>query len=477
MKTIGQMSQQEKVHYMQTEKIPVLVGKLSIPTIISMLITAVYNLADTFFVGKIDTQATAAVGLVFPVMAIIHSVGFYFGQGSGTYISRQLGAKEYDKAEKMASTAFFYAFAIGIILTVFGLIFVRPLSILLGSTETILPYTVDYLRVILCGAAFSMSGFVLNNQLRFQGSATYAMIGICSGGIINMGLDPLFIFGFDMGVAGAALATVVSQFISLAILFLMTLRGGNLRIKFKNISFRWYYFAEIFKGGFPSLLRQALASVANTFINRAAGTYGVANPDAAIAAMSIVNRVFMFAHSALIGFGQGFQPVCGMNYGGKKYDRVREAFWFCVRVGFFILLAVAIGCFIFAGPIVAFFRKDDFDVIEIGKVALRYQMVIFPLNSFAVLANMMLQSAGKTFRASLLSAARQGLFLVPIVLILPRFIGLTGVQMTQMWGDLCSFIMTIPIVFGFLREMKSEEEALKRESENEITDAEESGSV
>ncbi len=456
---IGKMDQQEKVNYMLTERIPVLIGKLSVPTMISMIITAVYNMADTFFVGKISTQATAAVGLVFPIMAVIQAVGFYFGQGSGTFISRKLGAGESDEAAKMASTAFFYAFFIGIIGAVLGMFFTKRIAGMLGTTETTLSYTMDYLRIILFGAPFTMCSFVLNNQLRFQGSATYAMIGICSGGLINMCLDPVLIFACKLEVAGAALSTVISQIISLVILFTMTHRGGNLRIKIRNFSFRWYYFKEIFKGGFPSLIRQALGSIATMLVNRSAGAYGTENPDAAIAAMSIVNRIFMFSHSALIGFGQGFQPVCGMNYGGKKYARVREAFWFCVRLGFFVLLAIAVCCFIFAEPIIGFFRDGDPDVIAIGKVALRFQMIIFPLNSLAVLSNMMLQSAGKTLRASLLSASRQGLFLIPIVKILPLFIGLRGVQMAQMWADLCSFIVTLPIVFGFLREMKKEEKA------------------
>ncbi len=452
------MDQQEKVNYMLTERIPVLIGKLSLPTIISMIITAVYNMADTFFVGRINTQATAAVGLVLPVMAVIQAVGFYFGQGSGTFISRKLGAGESEEAERMASTGFFYAFFIGLAAAFAGGFFVSPLAGVLGATETTLSYTVDYLRIILFGAPFTMCSFVLNNQLRFQGSATYAMIGICSGGLLNMCLDPLLIFVFKLGVGGAALATVIGQLISFTILLSMTRRGGNLKVKIKSFSIRWYYFEEIFKGGFPSLLRQALGSVASLLVNRSAGTYGAPNPDAAIAAMTIVNKIFMFSHSALIGFGQGFQPVCGMNYGGKKYARVREAFWFCVRVGFVILLGIAVACFAFSEPIIgAFSKSGDKDVIEIGKTALRFQMVIFPLNSMAVLSNMMLQSAGKTLRASILSAARQGLFLIPIVTILPLFIGLKGVQMAQMWADLCSFIVTLPIVFGFLREMKREE--------------------
>ncbi|MCR4617971.1 MAG: MATE family efflux transporter [Lachnospiraceae bacterium] len=456
MKSIGKMPQQEKVAYMQSERIPVLVGKLSVPTIISMLITALYNMADTFFVGKINTQATAAVGLVFSVMAIIQALGFYYGHGSGNYISRKLGAGEFDAAADMASTGFVYAFATGIVVSAVGLVFLKPIAILLGSTETIFPYTVDYLRIILIGAPFTMSSFVVNNQLRFQGSATYAMVGICSGAILNIGLDPLFIFAFKLGVAGAALSTVVSQITSLVILLFMTRKGGNLRVSLKGVHFGWYYMAEIFKGGFPSLVRQALGSISTIFLNRAAGTYGAPVSDAAIAAMSVVGRYQMFCYSALIGFGQGFQPVCGMNYGGKKYDRVREAFWFCVRIAFFVLLAIAVVSFIFSEQIITFFRKDDLDVIRIGTVALRYQIVVFPLASIVVLSNMMLQSVGKTFRASVLSGARQGLFLIPAVFVLPYFLGLRGVQMAQMVADICSFILTLPMVFGFLNEMKKE---------------------
>ena len=466
MRSIGKMSQQEKVQYMQTEKIPVLVGKLSLPTIVSMLITALYNMADTFFVGKINTQATAAVGLVFSVMAVIQALGFYHGHGSGNYISRKLGAGEFEAAADMASTGFFYAVFTGILVTIAGLVFLDPLAIMLGSTETILPYTKDYLRIILIGAPITMSSFVVNNQLRFQGSATYAMVGICSGAFLNMGLDPLFIFGFRMGVAGAALSTVLSQLTSLTILLIMTRRGGNLRISFKGLHFGWYYVAEIFKGGFPSLVRQALGSVSSVLLNRAAGTYGAPLSDAAIAGMSVVNRYLMFCYSALIGFGQGFQPVCGMNYGGKKYGRVRDAFWFCVKIAFFVLLGIAVVSFIFAHPIVAFFRKDDPDVAAIGAVALRFQMVVFPLASIVVFANMMLQSVGKTFRASLLSGARQGLFLIPAVIFLPPFLGLLGVQMAQMIADICSFGLTLPLIFAFLREMKGEEQKLQSTEPN-----------
>lgn len=450
---VSSMSQKEKVAYMQSEPIPHLVCQMAVPTIISMLVTSFYNMADTFFVGRINTQATAAVGVVFSVMALIQACGFFFGHGSGNYISRMLGAGEYDKANTMAATGFFCAFITGIVGGILGHIFLEPLALILGSTPTILPYTKDYLGVILLGAPFMMSSLVLNNQLRFQGSASYAMVGIVSGAALNIALDPLLIFVCGMGVAGAAVATTVSQIVSFSLLFLMSRRGGNISIHIKNFRPTWYYLKEITRGGLPSLLRQGLASIAQICLNHSAGVYGGDYSDAAIAGMSIVNRVTMFANSALIGFGQGFQPVCGMNYGGKKYDRVREAFFFCVKYAAVFLLVISVVGFIFAEPVVTIFRREDADVIRIGTLALRFQAVVFPLNSWIVMSNMMLQSIGKAGRASLLASARQGLFLIPFILILPMFLGLLGVQMSQMCSDICSFVLSLPLTWSVLQEM------------------------
>ncbi|MCH5343922.1 MAG: MATE family efflux transporter [Acetatifactor sp.] len=448
------MSQQEKVAYMQSEPIPHLVCQMAVPTIISMLVTSFYNMADTFFVGRINTQATAAVGVVFSVMALIQACGFFFGHGSGNYISRMLGAGEYDSANTMAANGFFCAIIAGIAGSILGHIFLEPLALALGSTPTILPYTKDYLGIILLGAPFMMSSLVLNNQLRFQGSASYAMVGIVSGAALNIALDPLLIFVFDMGVSGAAVATTVSQIVSFSLLFLMSRKGGNISIHIKNFRPTWYYLKEIARGGLPSLLRQGMASIAQICLNHSAGVYGGIYSDAAIAGMSIVNRVTMFANSALIGFGQGFQPVCGMNYGGKKYDRVREAFFFCVKYAAVFLLVVSVVGFVFAEPVVTIFRREDPDVIRIGTLALRFQTVVFPLNAWIVMSNMMLQSIGKAARASLLASARQGLFLIPFILVLPMFLGLLGVQMSQMCSDICSFILSLPLTWGVLNEMK-----------------------
>lgn len=443
---------------MLSEPIPQLVCQMAVPTIISMLVTAFYNMVDTFFVGKINTQATAAVGVVFSVMALIQACGFFFGHGSGNFISRKLGAGEFEEANRMAATGFFSAFFTGVLLGALGLLFLEPLARVLGSTPTILPYTKDYMRIVLIGCPFTMSSFVMNNQLRFQGSASNAMVGIITGAVLNIVLDPLFIFGCNMGVTGAALATVISQMVSFLLLFLMSLRGGNIRITFRNFTPSRYYYVQIFRGGFPSLCRQGLGSISHIFLNHAAGAYGGIYGDAAIAAMSIVNRISMFANSALIGFGQGFQPVCGMNYGAKKYDRVRQAFVFCVKYAAVFLLAISLAGFIFAGPLVTLFRKEDADVIRIGTLALRLQCIVFPLNAWIVMCNMMLQSIGKTAKASLVAAARQGLFFIPFICILPRIFGLLGVQMCQTWSDVCSFALSVPMGLGVLREMKEKEQ-------------------
>lgn len=457
---VNSMNQQEKVAYMLKEPVPHLVCQMAVPTIISMLVTSFYNMADTFFVGQINTQATAAVGVVFSVMAFIQACGFFFGHGSGNYISRKLGAGEFEDANKMAANGFFCAFITGIIAGGLGLLFLEPLARLLGSTETILPYTKDYLGIILMGTPFMMSSLVLNNQLRFQGSASYAMVGIVTGAVLNIGLDPLLIFVCGMGISGAALATTVSQIVSFLLLLLMSRKGGNICIHFRNFCPNWHYLKEIFRGGFPSLCRQGLGSIAQICMNRAAGIYGGNYGDAAIAAMSIVNRVAMFANSALIGFGQGFQPVCGMNYGAKKYDRVREAFYFCVKYATVFLLAVSVAGFLCAEPVITIFRREDPEVIRIGTLALRLQCIVFPLNAWIVICNMMLQSIGKAFKASIVAAARQGLFFLPYIKILPLFFGLLGVQMCQACSDVCSFLLSVPLGISVLKEMKGVQEEI-----------------
>ncbi|MBQ9761776.1 MAG: MATE family efflux transporter [Oscillospiraceae bacterium] len=443
------MNEQElKYQRMTQPPVPRLICRLAIPCIISMLVTSFYNMADTFFVGMLDnTAATAAVGVVFSMMAIIQAVGFFFGHGSGNYISRELGRKNYDEASNMAATGFYSALGAGLIICVLGFIFLEPLAYLLGSTKSILPHTKDYLRPILLGAPWMTASLVLNNQLRYQGSAMYAMVGIVSGAVLNIALDPLLILTFNMGVAGAGWATIISQFVSFCLLYIGCQKGSNIRIRFRNIQLKLFYYQMIVRGGLPSLARQCLASVAAICLNSAARMY---NDNAAIAAMGIVQRIMMFGASAMIGFGQGFQPVCGFNYGAKLYHRVKSGFWFCVKSSFGFLILVSGVMFIFAPELVGLFR-DDPAVKEFGAWALRLQCLTFPAQSWIVMSNMMEQSIGRTAPATFLAAARQGIFFIPAVWILTATFGLSGIQMVQSISDLLTLACAIPIHTYVLR--------------------------
>ncbi len=441
--------QEQKFHQMTETPVSHLICQLALPCIISMLVTSFYNMADTFFVGMLKSNsATGAVGVVFSLMAIIQAVGFFFGHGSGNFISRELGKQHYEEAGNMAATGFFAALAAGTLICLVGQIFLEPLAMLLGSTATILPYTKAYLQVILLGAPWMTSSLVLNNQLRYQGSASYAMVGIASGAVLNIVLDPLLIFTFRLGVAGAAWATIVSQFISFCLLLAGCAKGGNLHLHISRVQFKLPYYVQIVRGGLPSLARQGLASVATICLNRAAGPYG----DAAIAAMGVVQRIMMFGGSAMIGFGQGFQPVCGFNYGAKLYHRVKEGFWFCVKASTLFLLAMSSLGFLFAPELITLFR-DDPEVVLIGASALRFQCVTLCLSGWIVMSNMMLQTIGKTAGATFLAMSRQGIFFIPLVYLLSRAVGLLGVEMTQAVSDLLTLLCAIPIQLRALREL------------------------
>ena len=429
---------------------------MAIPTIISMLVTGLYNIADTFFVGKIDTQATAAVGVVFSLMFFVQAMGFFFGHGSGNYISRELGARRHENAVKMASTGFFSSFFFGLVILVLGEIFLTPLSLMLGSTATILPYTEDYMQVILLGAPFLTSSLTLNNQMRLQGNANFAMYGIVTGAILNVVLDPFFIFTCGLGVSGAAWATVVGQVVSFVILFFMARRGENIAIRFRNFSPSIQRYKEIFYGGSPSMMRQGLACVATMSLNFAAGAYG----DSAIAAMSIVSRIAMLSFAVVIGLGQGFQPVCGFCYGAGLYGRLKEAYKFTVTIGTFFLIVLAIIGWMISGTLIGVFR-DDPEVIAIGIVALRWQLCVFPVNALILASNMLAQTCRKPWRANILAAARQGLFFIPLIFILPSYFGLLGVEMCQAVSDVLSFTLTVPIVIYTFREFSREAAAKK----------------
>ncbi|MCR4806014.1 MAG: MATE family efflux transporter [Clostridia bacterium] len=435
--------------YLTQTPIPQLIGRLSVPTIISMLVTGIYNSADTYFVGRISTEATAAVGLVFSVMAIIQAFGFFCGQGSGNYLSRLLGAGKRQEANEVAITGFLMALAIGLLIAGFGNWQAEHIADLIGATDSSRADTVAYMRIILLGAPFMTCQFVVNNQLRFQGSALYAMIGLMCGAVINIGLDPLLMFGFGLGIRGAALATVSGQLISFIALLIGSRKGENIRLSLRNARWNPGYVLQICNGGLPSLVRQGLAAVSTLLLNNMARTYG---GDPAIAGMSVTSRTLMLLVSALIGFGQGYQPVCSYNYGAGLYSRVREGYRFCVKYGTILMTLAGAVCLLFAGPIIGFFR-DDPDVIAVGTVALRWQAAVLPLLATSILTNMMLQASGKGIKSSITSSARNGIFFIPLILILPRVFGLLGVEMAQGIADILTFLLCVPIARAELRKM------------------------
>ena len=392
---------------------------------------------------------------MFSAMSMIQAIGFTLGMGSGNHISRSLGNRDEERAGVFAATAFYTAAIIGVGILAVGTLFSRQLVFFLGATETIAPYAQDYARYILIGAPFMMTSFVMNNILRSQGNAVFAMVGITVGGILNMILDPLLIFGLDLGISGAAIATMVSQIISFCILlYQCNARPDCIKIQLSKFRPSGKVYGEILHAGLPSFCRQGLASAAAVILNFAAGPYG----DAAIAAMSIVTRFMMFINSSLIGFGQGFQPVCGFNFGAERYDRVLEAFWFCVKVAVIMLTAFGIVSFGISRPIITAFRREDLQVIEIGTLALRLQLLTMPFQAWVIMVNMLTQAMGYGFRASLVAMGRQGLFLIPALLILPKLFGILGLQMAQPIADMLTFVLATVIVSGILKELRQMKE-------------------
>ena len=416
---------------------------MAVPTIVSMLVTCLYTIVDTYFVGQLNTQSTAAVGIVFSLMCLIQAIGSFFGHGSGSYMSRELGARRIDNAASMAATGFVYAIIMGVAIAAVGLISLQTLSLWLGSTATVLPYTEQYMAIILIGTPFQIASFTLNSQLRMQGNTRHAMWGIVSGAVLNVLLDPLLIFGCSLGLRGAALATVIGQAVSFLILYIMCNRRGAtcVGIHLTKFSLRWHYVREIIYGGSPSLSRQGLASISVVLLNLAAASYG----DAAVAAMSIVSRVTMFVMSVIVGFGQGFQPFCGYCYGAGLYARLRQGYWFTVKTGFVFLAIFAAVVYCFAEQTVALFR-DDAIVIAVGSTALRWHLVAYPLNAYIMTSNMMLQTTRRPLRANLLASARRGLVFIPFILLLPHLFGLMGVAMCQAVCDVVTFLLAIPIM-------------------------------
>ncbi len=438
-----------------------LIIKLSIPAIISMMVTNVYNLVDTAFVGQLGNSASGAVGIVFGFMAVLQAIGFMFGNGSGSIISRLLGAKNTEQASKIASTGFFFTLLFGAVVAIISAFVLKPLVMLLGSTETISPYAQTYISYILAAAPFITASFTMNNLLRYEGKATLGMIGLIVGAVLNISGDPILMFGLNMGIAGAGLSTCISQIIGFFVLLSMfLLHKTQCRLSVKLIVPK--FLPEIIGTGLPSLLRQGLNSLSTVVLNNCAAVYG----DAAVAAMSIVSRVIFFTFSFALGVGQGFQPVCGFNYGAKKYDRLKTAFYFSVMLAEIIVVVMSVGLILFPGEIVRIFR-DDNTVMEIGSRALVLQGIAQLFLPFCMITEMALQSVGKKLGASVLSTLRNGLFFIPLLLILSNVRGLSGIQEAQPLAVTLAVIPSAILVVRFFRELPKNTVQSRGEAENE----------
>ena len=445
------MTQYEK---MTATPIPRLIATLSVPTIISMLVTNIYNLVDTAFVGRLGTSASGAVGIVFGFMAIIQAFGFMFGQGSGSIISRALGARDTEAASRTASTGCFGSFMSGAAITVIGFANIDRIVFALGSTETIAPYAKTYISFILAAAPFMAMSFTMNNILRYEGKAALGMIGLMTGAILNMAGDPIFMFAMHMGIAGAGLSTCLSQIVSFGILLgmFMTNRTES-RLSLSNVS--WHSIAlpaNIMATGFPSLLRQGLNSFTTVLLNTNAAVYG----DAAVAAMSIVSRISFFVVSVGLGIGQGFQPVSGFNYGAKKYRRLREGYKTTIIM---MTCVIAIGASIVLlnlENMIGLFR-DDPEVIAVGTRALKLQMFSLICLPPCMSTEMLYQSTGRRLGATLLSALRNGLIFIPALLILAQLRGLSGIQEAQPVSQVLALPLTVLLGSLFFRKLPDED--------------------
>jgi putative MATE family efflux protein len=445
-------SSEERARALGKMKIPSLLIGLSIPSIIAMLTNAIYNLVDAFFIGRIGTSAMGAIAIAFPIFNLIGAVGLTYGVGGASYVSRLLGAGDREQADRAASTAFFTSLATGIVFTILGLTFLDPLLRAFGATETIMEYAREYTMVIIAGSILNMMNMTMNNLVRAEGNAPRFMMAMVSGALLNVALDPIFIFGFGMGVVGAALATVISQSVSTMILLEYYLRKKSYtRLSIKLYRFSLHIYGEIFKIGLPTFLRQFLSSFSVALLNNAAAAYG----DHAVASVGITMRVLMLGMMVLFGYGQAFQPVTGYNYGARNYSRIFEALKFSLMVTTAFAIVFGIVGMVFPGMIINIF-SDDPEVIEIGSQALRAVSIFFPTFGFVLTFNYLFQGMGKGLSAGILSMAKQGIFLIPAVITLPRIFGLNGVIYAQTTADFFTLFVAGILAMGAIKKLRVE---------------------
>lgn len=423
--------------------LPLLV-KTSIPTIIGMLVMVIYNLTDTFFVGILNNKSmTAAIGIVFSFMSFIQAIGFWFGYGSGNIMSKKIGENEEKEAEIISSIGILFAIVIGILIAILSWFFVLPLSKFIGgiASENLLNFTVQYLKVIIIGIPFGLYSITLYNQLRLCGNVKDGMMGLLVGMAVNMALDPILMFGFKFGFIGAGYATLTGQITACIVLMNLSGKNGNIAVDFKKVRINKDRIYHILAGGMPNFSRQSITSIALILLNVVAAKYG----DGLIAALTISSRILALAYMIMIGWGQGFQPICAMNYGAKQYDRVKKAFKFAVIGGTLFLIIAAISLYVFSEPLIKTMSNDN-EVILVGVEILRMQCITMPLLGYFAISSMLMQNIGQYFWASIISISRQGIFYIPLLYILSNLFGQFGIYLLQPVADVLSFALAVIVV-------------------------------
>ena len=436
-------AKQERRELLGSERISKLIPMMAVPTIVSQLITTIYNLVDTFFVSKLGTNATAAVGVNNSMERFIMMFATLIGAGACSYIARLLGQNKDDQANRVMSTSIISGLTIGLVVAVLGKIFLSPLTDLLGATADCKQYAMEYGTYVLYAAPFMIGSLILNMVLRSEGSSRFAMIGMGFGGILNCFLDPLFIFTFDLGVSGASIATAISKIISFLILLWPYIRKKT----FVSLSVKYFKLVyedikEVIEIGMASFMRSVFNVIALVYLNRVAGSFSTS----ALAAISVATRIMQFPFAAILGFGQGFQPVVGYNWGAKYYKRVKDSYHFTVTVGIIGSIILSVIIITFAHPLIALFNSQaDLEIFRYGCLAMRAEAIMLPLHILGTICNMFYAGIGKGKQALLISTARQGYCFLPLLFILPRFFDVTGLCITQSAADLLSGIITIPL--------------------------------
>lgn len=440
----------KKMELLGSAPIPKALLALGLPTMTGMLINALYNLVDTCFVGRLGTAPKGAVTVAFPLGQVITGLGLLFGNGAAAYLSRLLGRGDKETANKVASTAVYSSVMLGTVVILCSILFLKPILRKLGAIESVMPYAIPYAGIYITFSIFNVFNVTMNNIVSSEGAAKTAMCALMAGAFLNVILDPFFIYALHLGVTGAAIATAISQMVSTLVYLCYILRKKSVfRFRIKECCFSRDILSEILKIGIPTLLFQLLTSLSISMINNAAKEYG----GSALAAMGPLSKIMSMGSLIVFGFLKGFQPIAGFSYGAKRFDRLREAIKTSVLWSTLFCVIFGLTAAIFSAQIMTLFTKDDLEMIRIGSAALRANGLSFLLFGFYTVYSFLFLVMGKAAKGCILGACRQGICFVPVILLLPKICGLSGILYAQPIADVLSAIVTAFMAVPFHKEL------------------------